>query len=336
MLHRRFAFETFAAVLALLAACRVDPRAGMHFSPTDVPPAVSTPPKPRPQVVLTPQEAPPAPAPQESPKPETPPQDAPKPETPPPDAPKPEGAPQDAPKPETPPQEPPNPAAAAPNLDPIDEARARDEIAFENDYLRMKERLIPQQLGRWLAIVDGRVLPSDDRGHPSPTATMADCLAVADGVNAKPLHRFVFQIGEEGDVLYADSSRTARSAVGSALRSALNVTAGYDARTGELTWTRGGKSRRFALDHERFPLVLSDPLQRSSMATHVVDSSGFGGFVVLEAVNAALLEGARYEIPGNVLLKTGTGMQELRRMRVRVAIPELDVDVTVPAAAWPR
>jgi len=26
----------------------------------------------------------------------------------------------------------------------------------------------------------------------------------------------------------------------------------------------------------------------------------------------------------------------LRRMRVRVTIPELDVDVTVPAAAWPR
>jgi hypothetical protein len=90
------------------------------------------------------------------------------------------------------------------------------------------------------------------------------------------------------------------------------------------------------LDHERFSLMLSDPLQRNSMATNVVDSSGFGGFVVLEAVNAALLDGARFEIPGHVLLKTGGGMQELRRMRVRVTIPELDVDVTVPAAAWPR
>jgi hypothetical protein len=313
MLHRRLALESFAAFLALLAACRVDPRAGMYFSPSDAAPPDWTPPPPRPQVVLPPQETPPAPAPT--------PQDAP---------------PQEPPKPETPPQEPPKPAAETPPLDPIDEARARNEIAFENDYLRMKERLIPQQLGRWLAIVDGRVLPSDDRGRPSPTEKMSDCLAVADGVNARPLHRFVFQIGEEGDVLYADSSRTARSAVGSALRSALNVTAGYDARSGELTWTRGGKSRKFMLDHERFPLALSDPLQRNSMATQVVDSSGFGGFVVLEAVNAALLDGARFEIPGHGLLKTGGGMQELRRVRVRVTIPELDVDVTVPAAAWPR
>jgi hypothetical protein len=325
MPHRRLALETFAASLALLAACRVDPRAGMHFSPSDAAPPGWTPPPPRPQVVVASQEAPPAPnpAPAPAPTPQEPPPKEPTPEAPPP----PQGA---------PPQEPPKPAAETPNLDPVDEARARNEIAFENDYLRMKERLIPQQLGRWLAIVDGRVLPSDDRGRPSPTAKMEDCLAVADGVNARPLHRFVFQIGEEGDVLYADSSRTARSAVGSALRSSLNVTAGYDARSGELTWTRGGKSRHFALDHERFPLVLSDPLQRNSMATHVVDSSGFGGFVVLEAVNAALLEGARYEIPGHVLLKTGGGMQELRRMRVRVTIPELDVDVTVPAAAWPR
>ncbi|HET6164266.1 MAG TPA: hypothetical protein VFG37_11400 [Planctomycetota bacterium] len=336
MLHRRLALETFAAflpLLSLLAACRVDPRAGMHFSPSETAPPKWTPPQPRPQTVVAPQEAPPAPNPAPAPAPAP---QQPTPQEPPPASP-PQGAPpQDPPKPEAAPQEPPKPAAETPNLDPVDEARARNEIAFENDYLRMKERLIPQQLGRWLAIVDGRVLPSDDRGHPSPTAKMEDCLAVADGVNARPLHRFVFQIGEEGDVLYADSSRTARSAVGSALRSALNVTAGFDARSGELTWTRGGKSRRFALDHERFPLVLSDPMQRNSMATHVVDSSGFGGFVVLEAVNAALLEGARYEIPGNVLLKTGGGLQELRRMRVRVTIPELDVDVTVPAAAWPR
>ena len=330
MIARLLTLESLAVCFALVVSCRVDPRANMHFAPGDaVDPAWSAPPpKPRPQVVLPPQEAPPKdPAPAPAPTPEAPP-------APPPDSPP--MPPQEAPPQEAPPQEAPKPEAGAPQLDPVDEARARDEFAFENDYLRMKERLIPQQLGRWLAIVDGRVLPSDDRGRPSPTAKMADCLAVADGVNARPLHRFVFQIGEEGDVLYADSSRTARSAVGSALRSALNVSAGYDPRSGELTWTRGEKSRRFVLDHERFPLVLTDPQQRNSMATNVVDSSGFGGFVVLEAVNAALLDGARYEIPGRVLLKSGGGVQELRRMRVRVSIPELDVDVTVPAAAWPR
>ena len=110
MLHRRLALETSVAFLALLAACRVDPRAGMYFSPSDAARPEWTPPPPRPQVVLPPQETPPPP-PQEAP-------------------------PQEPPKPEAPPQEPPKPAAETPPLDPVDEARARNEIAFENDYLR--------------------------------------------------------------------------------------------------------------------------------------------------------------------------------------------------------
>jgi hypothetical protein len=317
MIVRLLALEMSAALTFFgLGSCRTDPRAGMHFTPLEAAPVAWRAPAPRPQVVVK-QETPPVPAPKDAP------------------AGPPAPAPAPAPAKETPPPEAAKPVQDA-NVDERDEARARDEIAFENDYLRMKERLVPQQLGKWLVIMDGRVLPSDERGRPSPTATMADCLAVADGVNPTPMHRFVFQIGEEGDVLYAESSRAARSAVGSALRSTLGISAGYDARSGELTWARGEKTRRYTLDHEHFPIQLSDPLQRQSMVTPMVDSSGFGGFVVLEAGNAVLLDGARFEIPGRVLLKTGDGMQELRRMRVRLAIPELDVDVTVPAAAWPR
>jgi len=230
------------------------------------------------------------------------------------------------------------PPAALPKEgeDAIDEQRARDEIAFENDYLRFKERLVPAQLGRWIAIVSGRVVPVDDKGKLAPAASMPDCLAAADAVDEKALHRFVFQIGEEGDVFYADASRSPRSVVGAAFKSTLGIVAGFDARSGEMTWTRAGKSRRFKFDHERFELAISDPTDRQSMATAVVDSSGYGGFLALEAASAVLLDGARFEIPGRVLLKTGDGVEALRRTRVRVKVGELDVDVTVPAAAWPR
>jgi hypothetical protein len=324
-------FVVLAAVVAF-DACHVDPRAGMSLASPDpvAPPWWAPPPHKQVMVAATPQEAPKPDAPKpDAPKPDAPKQDAPKPDAPKPDAPKPDAK---SDKPALTPEE----AAAEKVRDETDDQRAHDEIVFENEYLRMKERLVPDELGKWLVIVDGRILPSDAHGKPAPAAAMADALAVADAIDEKALHRFVFRIGEEGDVLYADPSHSIRSVVGTALKSLLAVSAGYDPRANELTWTREGKSHRFKFDHERFSLLLSDPLGRQTMATPVADSSGFGGFLALEAVNAVVLDGPRFEIPGRVLLKTGDGFQELRRTRIRVRIPELDVDVTVPAAAWPR
>jgi hypothetical protein len=325
----------FATALVAFDSCHVDPRAGMNLaSPDPVPPPWWAP-LPHKQVMVeaTPQEAPkvpdaPKPAP-EAPKGDAPKQDAPKQDAPKPEVPKSDAKPD---KPELTPAE----AAAEKIRDETDDQRAHDEIVFENEYLRQKERLVPDELGKWLVIVDGRLLPSDAHGKPAPAATMAECLAIADATDEKALHRFVFRIGEEGDVLYADPSRAIRSVVGTSLKSLLGVSAGYDPRANELTWTREGKSHRFKFDHERFSIMLSDPLGRQSMATPVADSAGFGGFLALESINSVVLDGPRFEIPGRVLLKTGEGFQELRRVRIRVRIPELDVDVTVPAAAWPR
>jgi hypothetical protein len=325
----------------VLDCCHVDPRAGMNLAN---PEPVATPwyaPSPRPQVM--------APTTQDAPKPSEAPKapDSPKPQETPkaPDAPQPIPAapPKDPSAPPAKPEAEPDKQEAAP-LDPAaqkirdetDDARAHDEIAFENEYLRLKERLVPDELGKWLAIVDGRIVPADAHGKPVPTAVFADCVAAADAVNEKALHRFVFRIGEEGDVLYADPAHSTRSVVGTALKSSLGITAGYDPRANELTWTRAGRSHRFKFDHERFQIVLSDPFARQTMATPVVDSAGFGGFLALEANNASVLDGPRFEIPGRVLLRTGDGFQELRRTRIRVRIPELDVDVTVPVAAWRR
>ena len=324
-------FVTFAAFAAFVA-CHTDPFEGMHTSDR-VPigqPFQAPPPHPQVMVDATPQE---------SPKP---------PDTPPADVRKPAPA----PKPEVPKADAPKPDAAKPVVadaagkqegvpsdkvrDEIDEARAHNEITYENEYLRMKERLVPDQLGKWLAIVNGRIVPSDSHGRPEPAATLESCLAFADTIDDKALHRFVFRVGEEGDVLYADPAHSARSVVGTALKSLLAVSATFDVRSNEVTWTREGKTHRFKIDHERFPILLSDPIGRQSMETQVADSSGFGGFLALEAVSAIVLDGPRYEIPGRVLLKTGDGFQELRRTRVRVHIQDLDVDVVVPAAAWPR
>lgn len=329
----------FLVAFTAVVGCGTEPSAGLHVSSDRVP--IGQPwqaPQPHPQVMVEPtqQETPKAPdappadvpkAPPPAPAPEVPKGDATKPDDAKPDASKTAGAKADDKAQETP---------ADKVRDETDEQRAHDEITYENEYLRVKERLVPDQLGKWLAIVNGRIVPSDSHGRPEPAATMESCLTFADTVDEKALHRFIFRVGEEGDVLYADPAHSARSVVGSALKSLLAISSTFDVRNSEVSWIREGKVHRFKLEKEHFPLLLSDPVGRQSMQTDVADSSGFGGFLALEASTAVVLDGPRFEIPGRVLLKTGDGFQELRRTRVRVKIPDLDVDVVVPAAAWPR
>ena len=79
------------------------------------------------------------------------------------------------------------------------------------------------------------------------------------------------------------------------------------------------------------------PLRRlAARAVEGIDWPLLAIALLIVGLGLATLYSASYEIPGRVLHKSGGVVQELRRMRVRVSIPELDVDVTVPAAAWPR
>ncbi|MBL8841059.1 MAG: hypothetical protein JNL90_05940 [Planctomycetes bacterium] len=304
-----------------------DPLYGTRPSPRAAPLRFAADP-PRPQVVVAlepppqpqpPQETPPAPAPTDPPP--TPPAD---PATDP---------------PADPPTEPRDPAApssdapAAPR-DPVDRQREQNELAFEGDYLRQKERLFPDHAGQWIAIVAGRLLPIDSRGRLAPTPDYAACLAAADAADPAALHRFLFRIGEEGDVVYSDGYATPRTMVGAALKQRFAITSSFDAAARAILWTRAGRSARFAVEREQIELRLSDPAGRAVVVTRVADSASFGGFLALEATFAGLLDAEKHEIPGRVLLRTGAGLEEARRARVRLAVPELELDELLPAAVW--
>jgi len=241
-----------------------------------------------------------------------------------------ETPPQETPAPAAPPQETPAPEA----VDPVDAERARNEAAFEDDYLRQKERLFSTHAGLWLAIVDGRLLPADARGRPAPAATLDECVAAADAANAAAHHRFLFRIGEEGDVVYLDPRAPNHSVVGMGLKLALGITASFDPASGAVTWTRAGKSRRFALDRGEFELRLTDPTGRQLAAARVSDSAGYAGYLLVDASLGDLLDAERFEIPGRALLRAGDQIRELRRAHLRVQLPELDLDERVPAAIW--
>jgi hypothetical protein len=243
--------------------------------------------------------------------------------------------------------DPPDPAPAAPAfpsspatsadpapLTPLELERSRNEAAFDRDYLRAKERLFDLHVGHWLAIVDGRLLPADARGRPAPTLLLADALAAADAANRDALHRFLFRIGEEGDVAYPDPGGAPQPWIGMALKLQHGIAATFDPAAPAVLWTRAGSSRRFSVVRDQIEILLADPTGRQTLAARATDSSSYGGFIALDSAPADLLDAERFEIPGRVVLTRADSLRELRRTRLRVQVAELELDALVPAAVW--
>ena len=136
--------------------------------------------------------------------------------------------------------------------------------------------------------------------------------------------------------LYADPLGARRSVVGMALKLDAGVAATFDAAASAVMWTRAGKSRRFTLDHDQIELRLSDPTGQQVAASRVLDSSSYGGYLLVEPTVADLLDAERFEIPGRIVLKSGDQLTELRRARLRVQVPELELDERVAAGVWPE
>jgi hypothetical protein len=239
-------------------------------------------------------------------------------------------------KQEAPPKEPDPVAPPSPPdpPDPIAEQRDLDLDAYESDYLRQKERLFAEHAGEWVVVVAGRLLPTDARGRVEPARSLSECVRAADVAAPDAKHRYVFRIGEEGDVVYADTAGEPRNVIGAALKGSLGVYAAFDPSIGELRWSKGDKVRAFKLEQERIVLSLSDPSNAQSNDVRLADSSGFSGFVALESAAGDLLDAEKFEIPGRVLLRTTSGIHELRRARVRLHVRELALDEIVPAAVW--
>lgn len=243
------------------------------------------------------------------------------------------------------PQETPSapPAAALSPAEALAAQRAANESCFERDYLRVKERLFDEHAGHWLAIVAGRLLPTDARGRPAPAPLLADALNAADTLDRDALHRFVFRVGEEGDLLYPDplpapqDAATARvppptALVGVGAKLRLAIQSRFDPAGPAILWTRGGASHRFPLERDTMSLRLADPTGRTALVARLADSASYAGFLLLDAANADLLDAERFEVPGRVVLEHGDALRELRRSRLRLVVPELELDELLPAA----
>ena len=226
-------------------------------------------------------------------------------------------------------------------LDHVDEAKAQrtlDEKAYAESFLPRKECLFRQHAGKWIAIAGGKILPSTTEGVLAPAASLEEAEAVAEKACPQARHRFVFRIGEEGDLRYDLGGTEWPESLGSGFLVCLQrdwMIRGTDEmwcvvgeKQVQINVPRpGGKTGLDLLPELRPPGGDRKRAARFAVAT------GFDGIAVMRPRIARALALARWEIPGSIQLE-GVCAGTCRRARVRFRLPQIGWEETLPVAVW--
>jgi hypothetical protein len=225
--------------------------------------------------------------------------------------------------------------------DPVAAARAQNDRAYR-DYLHLREILIARgHAGRWVAILDGQILPRAG-GEVVPVDSIEALHFLVDPGHEGARHRYFFRIGEEGDVAYHyyAPNLPGSDALGVGLFRATflgepesDVVFAPD----RVYAKRGARRHDWAYGEKGIALDLADPTARPTVRAIVTPSSACDGTFVLSSETAASLGLERFEIPGVCWYGPEDGERvACRRARLRWRVPELDLDATIPVAVWPR
>jgi hypothetical protein len=213
----------------------------------------------------------------------------------------------------------------------VDDERAKNDAAYEQEFLWQKETLFQQHPGEWIYITGGEVSKT--------FASVSACAEEADKKFPGAAHRYVFRIGEDGLVRYDVTTLLEegqpKNLLGNGFRSLLEIT--LEEVDDGLVLKRHGKSRTFKwqrASHVR-GVELLDPLGSESLTIDAT-LSGSNSILLVDTPTAGRLRLARFEIPGSARIDSGDGAVRFRRARVRIRLPEIDVDDMIPVAIWPR
>src|SRR5437763_1586488 len=92
------------------------------------------------------------------------------------------------------------PPAVASDADKMAVERAADEAGYR-EHCGWRSRLREEFLGCWVAIAGGKAFPVNATGTAvRPAATMDEAVSAAKAAFPNARHRFVFRVGEEGDL----------------------------------------------------------------------------------------------------------------------------------------
>ncbi len=223
----------------------------------------------------------------------------------------------------TPSPNPPTMGVAPGSFDPYapeDPAVVRAREADERAWASMAADVVAKHKGDWAVVGDGKLL------------AVGKSLALVAGTGAELPHRFVFEVGTEGDGEEFVSSWYGTRFCGGAIHAALDTE--WMAGPRGFQMSKGAKTLRSTLG-DAFPRVVvhfldPDPRMHEPLASVAgeVFFGTVGPTMMLTPQDHRRLGLARFEIPGTV--KVGD-FGTARRALVRVRIPELEADATVSA-----
>jgi hypothetical protein len=219
--------------------------------------------------------------------------------------------------------------------------RAADEGAFQFLYIPAQKTLLQTHKGEWIAIAAGRVIPATGT-EPAPVRSMEEADALSRKAAPDAVHRFLFQVGEEGDVTWELGGCELQHVLGDGMLKLLTG-AGVDAKNvgpGERMQVRiNGNPTELTVataDENRMYLrpQVGAPGDAGAARENFCVATGFAGTATMSAATAAGLE--MWEIPGTCHVRGAVQSGDCRRARARLAWPNTSLDFVVPVAVWAK
>jgi hypothetical protein len=233
------------------------------------------------------------------------------------------------------------PAAAKPAFDAKRTAaeRTANEEKYREIMSQRRERLLHQHLGHWVVIAGGRTLPENEHGRVVPSENLEAALTAATAAVPDARHRFVFRLGEDGDVRTELGGAQKAHVFGNAFMGLLGGPLNF-MPDGTVTLVRlGGDSVAISAESpDGLPYVnpaVGPPGGAGSAGTLFVLSTGCSGYGTVPADTAERAGLHLWEIPGVNHVEGAIRTGECRRARMRVRLPAADLDALVPVAVWP-
>jgi hypothetical protein len=230
-------------------------------------------------------------------------------------------------------------AARPPVTRTIEEDRAANEGAYQFLYVPSQRALVAAHKGEWIAIAGGKVIPANGP-EPATVATMEEADALSRKAAPDARHRFLFQVGEEGDATWPLGGCELQHVVGNQFLTLLagngvemkNIGPGermhvqVNGQPTELTVTTADETRMYLRPQVGAPGATGTATADFCVAT------GFAGTATLSPATAAGLE--MWEIPGTVRVSGTAQSGECRRARARMTWPNTSLDFVVPVVIW--
>jgi RNA polymerase sigma factor (sigma-70 family) len=218
----------------------------------------------------------------------------------------------------------------------VEEQRAVNLAAWKAKYLPVRNELTQKHPGKWLAVVAGHVLPVDKHGTITPAVSLAEADAAARRTDPLAKHRFVFQIGAEGDVTHHIGASGESNRLGRAF-----LTQGVEnarvASSDQVWFLLQGKWHKVGVAgaHAGAPYVapeLSAPLAPKGRQQKMLVATGIDAVAVVTPELAKALELEKWEIPGQATLPDVKHPCPRAYLRFRWQEPQ--IDVTLPVVIW--